>query len=366
MKFSRIVVMVMVLALVSAVMPAGVFGADPVYNAHRKADNTQDFVVDAPLAPGQVQAGKLVDFALAPTVFEIIFFAEGAPFEGWTGEGMGPVSPLNPDSFVIITDTLGPQFKPQLDHFPAELHYDAMSNTVTWEVPAADVTEDTLWVSFFVELQDGWTPGVWYPTNATAEARFVPWTGNPFYFNNPQFFTDAFTISLWQISSTRDFLDVTIHDDTHGTFHLQFHNTPAAPPVTIGGKTFTLFAPDSNPVGSGTDGQYGYARFGVTDIFEVWLNGLDGPGTTTVFTCIYDALASTITPGDKVIVFHNIYKADFTWEEGTVVTELTNNGWIMLEEVKKIPPTADPLSVANVVSLVGLLGLGILLTRKFK
>ena len=384
MKFARIVLVAMVFALIIGVIPTTAGAADPQFVANLEVDNTQEFVEGEPLAPGQVQAGKFVEFTDDARIFVITLFCEGANFFPPNVDivaGDPGINPLNPDSAgVTVVDVIGPQFKPVLSTLPADVTYDAATNTITWVVPVDKVTEDTEWREFQVELQDGWDLGVWYYTNADAYYTFVPIEGNPFYFDMPvnQIIEAGFTlgeVSWNHRSGVGGINSLNISDAVHGVLPEMDFNNANVDSFVFGGKTYVLADSDPTNPGAYSDGYYGFYVNTSAEVIDytIWINGLDGPGSTTTFDVRvenYGGNEELATAGVKTVTFTQwVAKAGIDWNEGVATVALTNNGRIMIEEVIEkdtIPPTGDASSALNIITLIGMLALGAGLTRKFK
>jgi hypothetical protein len=358
-NLSRVLLIALAFILVSGVLPAG--AADPQFYLSQKVDNSQGFDFnDEDMVPGQVEVEKLVlmsgaddgKFSIGLGVIGMTYIPEGAETSGFY-----PTTQAG----ITVVDVIGSQFKPVLP-LNSALDYDAATNTITWVVSQEEVIEGVA-VWFDVEFQDGWDLDVWYPTNAKAFATFEVPDSNPFFYTQDVVFgNEPFTIESFQMVG-EDPISAELLDEVHGS--MQFVFDIAGSTAMIEGHEYTLYSTTSAAPGSGGDGFYGFAHQPGAG-YEIWVNGLDGAGTTTIFTIFdwYDYYA-----GDKIIRTVDPRNGDFVWDGDTIVWTLTNNGWAMVEtdEVhEELPATGDGLSIFNLIALVGVLGLGANFTRKFK
>ena len=361
MKPVRLTMVVLALVLIGTLIPVGAFAADPVYQATTKVDNAQGYLEMSDLAPGQVQAGKFVDETDDPLVFTVTLRVQGAVFGA--GINGSTYNPLATD--VTIVDLVGKQFA-AVEPLPAGLDYNPIANTVTWVVSPEAVLEGPA-ISFDVRLVEGWQTDVWYWTNTRCTATFLPAETNPFYYGSTREFEGMFTTSEMTVegSAFRYFTAVTINDTFFGPFHLDFATEGAT--VSIDGRTFTLASGNWTSPNAGVEGQYGvdWVPSGMpgVDKFEIWIKGLDGPGTTTIYAIYHESSTDSWLDGSKFIITAPT-GSDFTWENDVVLYELTNNGAVLIEEVKAtVPPTGDAVTILEIVGLFSLLGFGGATTR---
>jgi hypothetical protein len=367
-------VLALMIPMVISLMPAGAafvagdnFGEGevpipPEYLDYYTIDTVEHSAALPNLKPGQVWVGKDAKLEDETSgLFTITLKAWGEKYShvenGVTEPTLSwPLADL--DERLIVTDVIGEQFEltqESLNYLNglANITYDQSNSTVDWSVSQqAFVADEPVFISFNVQLKEGWETGIAYETNSSAKAEFKPRKGNPYYWMLQEPLPVYYTVSAVKWNSGVEhgvkhgrIQALTLVDaDSNNPFKLVFdagggYKDGDTFTTTYNNETYNVIVNvDSNsPL-------YG----GVTYVYKFSLTVFDFPeiGVNTVYDVYVDNEGGNTTEEKKylkTIIYDDFRQIDdFIWiNNGSTVRDAVE-GTGIIEITLKPEPTPSP------------------------